>query len=81
MCAGRLSGAADVRGRGSSGWGDMQERAVGGGRGMQGTEAQAHGGEGFLMAFGQLKIRRGQNFAIIAKFMPYTTLQNKNKKI
>ena len=78
VCPGRLSGAAGVRGSGSSGWGEVQgwqERAVGGGRGMQGMEAQAHGGGGggggcFLMAFGQLKCLRGQNFAIIAKFKP-----------
>ena len=52
-------------------------------RGMQGTEAQKRGrvgGGGVLMVLGQLKSRNGQNFAIIAKFMPYTTPANKKKQ-
>ena len=45
--------------------------------GRQGKLKRACGG--FLMELGQLKSRKGQNFAIIAKLKPCTSLQNKKK--
>ena len=46
-------------------------------------EAREGGGGGGvgLMELGQRKGRRGQNFAVIAKFKPCTCLQKKTKKI
>ena len=54
-----------------------------GGRGAEIVIEIGGGGGGgrFLMAFGQLKSCRDQKFAIIAKFMPGTTMQIKKQNL